>query len=101
MASGVIITTILASSSGVLALQPPRQHHYPRLPLPSQHRCLSHCFDDPNRTLRRPLILNQPGSPRQRFRRPRRHYRDWLERHRRSRRDLRLGGRLRVLLRTV
>jgi hypothetical protein len=101
MASGVIITPVLASSSGVLVLQPPRQHHYPRLPLPSQHRCLSHCFDDLNRTLRQLLILNRLGSPRQHFHRPRRHYRDWLERHRRSRRDLRLGGRLRVSLRTV
>ena len=84
--------TVLASSWGVLALRP-QQHHYPRHPLPSQRRCLSRCFDDPNRILRRLLTQSRPGSPRQRSRHLRLRYRDSLVLHRRLRQGLHLGGR--------
>jgi hypothetical protein len=90
--------TALASSLGVLALQP-QQHHYPRLP--SQRHCPSHCFDDPNQTLRQLLIPSRLGSPHRHFRRPRQRCRDSLEPHRRLRRGLHLEGRLQVSLRTV
>lgn len=69
--------TSSASSSVVPALAPRRYLH-----LPSQHRYRRSHYRAPNRIPLRPQILTRSGSPHQRSRRPRRHYRDLRHLHR-------------------